>query len=58
MNIQQLKTKIYEVIINTRRPILFKEYDPKTLEISCSDYTLKKGLEWSFDELKELVKEH
>ena len=44
--------------MNTRRPILFKGYDPKTLEISCSDYTLKKGFEWSFDELKELVKGH
>ena len=44
--------------MNTRRPILFKGYDPKTLEISCSDYTLKKGFEGSFDELKELVKGH
>ena len=44
--------------MNIRRPILFKEYDPKTLEISCSDCTLEEGLEWSFDELKELVKGH
>lgn len=44
--------------MNTKRPILFKEYDPKTLEINCSNCTLEKGLEWSFDELKELVKGH
>lgn len=31
-------------------------YDPKTLEISCSDCTLEEGLEWVFDELKELNK--
>lgn len=31
-------------------------YDPKTLEISCSDCTLEEGLEWTFDELKELNK--
>ena len=44
--------------MNTRRPILFKEYDPKTLEINCFDGTLEKGFEWSFDELKELIKGH
>ena len=31
-------------------------YDPKTLEISCSDYTLEEGLEQYFNELKELIK--
>ena len=29
MNIQQLKNKIYKGIMNIRRPILFKGYDPK-----------------------------
>lgn len=44
--------------MNTKRPILFKEYDPKTLEINCSNCTLEKSFKWSFDELKELVKGH
>lgn len=31
-------------------------YDPKTLEISCSDCTLEEGLEQAFDELKTLIR--